>query len=144
MARYRVTSNAATGFDGVFRGYPECPEPWDPKAGRPLYEAGFGWFWPSKGITVEVVDQDADPEQEKKALEDAGVERIIGKRTWKALQDDPRIFAGPINMVDGDQSSAALTAANDRIAELERQLAAAKGEAPPDAAADQPKGKGKK
>ena len=105
--RYNVTSNAAAGFDGMFRGTGE----------------GKDWFWPKTGIEIEVTDDQDDP---VKQPEDGP--RTIGQRTWKALQDDPRIFAGPVGADDGT-TSAALAAANGRIAELEKLLAEAQASA---------------
>lgn len=128
MARYRVTSNASEGFDGVYRGYPERrngtvekPDPGD-------YPAGKGWQWPKSGIVVEVVDGAEDPHPASPVP--AGVERVIGQRTWQALQDDPRIFAGPVGGEQTSATSAALAEANARIAELEARLAAGAGETP--------------
>lgn len=129
MARYRVTSNASEGFDGVYRGYPERRNGTSEKPDPGDYPAGKGWQWPKAGIVIEVSDEDEDPGINSPVP--SGVERVIGRRTWQALQDDPRIFAGPVG--GGDETSAksaALAEANAKIAELEAKLAAAAGETP--------------
>lgn len=101
-----VTSSPALGFNYVWRG---------------------GIAWPKDGMMVFVDEKIQDDPAADKQPKDAP--RVIGSKTWKALKGDSRIFARPAGDIeDIAKTSAALAAANARIAELESDVKALKEE----------------